>query len=640
MTFQANGGLNYYQIDLTYPVIINIDGIVNSTTSNNVQASLELCNSNDDLITSVSGGGSADVELDITAVYLIPGTYYIVVKSNVAGASDVEVIKEADACRTTTSFNDPLYGCQWHLKNTGQLGDITSSGEDINVEGVWDDNVFGAGINVAVVDDGMQTGHEDLTDNVNTSLNHDYSGNNDVYDPSKARGTRVSGVIAATGDNSLGVRGAAPQAGIYSYNLAGNLTSANAKDAMIRNRDTTAVSVNNWGPEDTSVLIEASSEWEEGVGMGISEGLGGKGVFYVWAAGDGDKNSNLADHANFDEYSNYYAVTAVCSVDGEGNKSSFSEEGVNLWVCAPGEDITTTDNNNGYVFDASGTAYSAAQVAGVAALMREVNSDLSWRDLKLILAASARKNDASDTDWETGAHKYGSDTESYNYNPKYGFGVVDAEAATGLAESWTNVPRMRTQTDSSGTIDMAIPDYNDATSTDGVLVSRLTVPDTSLSFTEFVEIELNFSHTYLPDLNIQITSPDGTVSQLTEIDSNSFGYTDKTHRFGSARHLGEDPAGEWTLKISDTVSDDTGTLHSWSIKVYGHSKEDTVTPPTQPGPTATRRPGTPGADSGGGGCAVSDQRGVIPDLLGAVACLMLIPVSVVIRRKIRSHIKM
>ncbi len=577
-----------------------------------------------------------------------------------------------------------------------------------------------------MVDDGMQTGHEDLADNVNTSLNHDYSGNNDVYDPSKTRGTRVSGVIAGAGDNSLGVRGTAPQAGIYSYNLAGNLNNANAKDAMIRNRDTTAVSINNWGPNDLPLLRETSSEWEEGVGTGISEGFGGKGVFYVWAAGDGSR-----DQANFDEYSNYYAVTTVCSVDGEGSNSSFSEEGVNLWVCAPGERITTTDNNDRYVFDARGTAYSAAQVSGVAALMREVNGNLSWRDLKLILAASARKNDASDTGWETGAHKYGSDSESYNYNPKYGFGVVDAEAAAGLAESWTNVPMMRTQTASSGTIDMAIPDHNNGV--DGEATAILTVPDTSLSFTEFIEIELNFSHTYFPDLNIQITSPDGTVSQLSNryiadalsyvvsntLTRSDFAYTNKTHRFGSARHLGEGPAGEWTLRISDTANGDSGTLHSWSIKAYGHSTAPsfdgetiddqeyfTGTAVTETLPAATGGDGTltysltpalptglnfnastreisgtptsvsssdtymytvtdddgdmaelsftirvvnrpaplpprqtPGTDAGGGGgCTISDQNEAVPDMLTALASLMLIPLSVLIRRKIRSQI--
>ena len=65
---------------------------------------------------------------------------------------------------TATTISDPLYGCQWHLHNTGQLkGGVP--GEDINVEEVWDDNL-GADINVAVVDDGMDYAHEDLSANV------------------------------------------------------------------------------------------------------------------------------------------------------------------------------------------------------------------------------------------------------------------------------------------------------------------------------------------------------------------------------------------------------------------------------------------------------------------------------------------
>jgi len=42
---------------------------------------------------------------------------------------------------------------------------------------------------------------------------------------------------------------------------------------------------------------------------------------------------------------------------------------------------------------------------------------------------------------------------------------------------------------------------------------------------------------------------------------------------------------------------------------------------------------------GAGGCVISDQNDAVPNLLGVMACLMLIPVSVVIRRKIRYQIK-
>jgi len=47
----------------------------------------------------------------------------------------------------------------------------------------------------------------------------------------------------------------------------------------------------------------------------------------------------------------------------------------------------------------------------------------------------------------------------------------------------------------------------------------------------------------------------------------------------------------------------------------------------------------PPATAGGGGCAISDQNDVVSDLLAVIACLMLIPVAVVIRRNRRSQIK-
>ncbi len=493
----------------------------------------------------------------------------------------------------SSDIEDPLYGCQWHLKNTGQFiysGKEITAGEDINIEGVWNEDVYGTGINLAIVSDGIDLSHEDLSVNVRSGPNYDLSERNnsernssekdnserdDHSDGSSFTGTRAAGVIAATGYNGLGVRGVAPGASIYSNELTGDNREA---DAVVRNKEITAVLVNGRGSEDGAFFQEASTSWEEGVELGISKGFYGKGVFYVWGAGDGHERG---DQANFSEYSNYYGVTAVCSTDGFGKKSIFSEEGVNLWVCAPGSDIVTTDNKNDYVVT-SGTFLSASQVGGVAALLREINGNLSWRDIKLILAGSARQNDFFDPSWETGAVKYGSDTERYNSNPKYGFGVVDAEAAAELAKSWKGVGEMRTITASSDN-ELTIPDGDGEA--DGVLVSRLMIPDLEeVTFTEFVEAELVLSCDCLQDLNIQITSPSGTVSELvrevvrgsSNEEENCVSYLRRTHRFGSAKHLGEDPSGEWILKISDTAPGDeedgknTVTLHSWSIKVYGN----------------------------------------------------------------------
>ena len=101
----------------------------------------------------------------------------------------------------------------------------------------------------------------------------------------------------------------------------------------------------------------------------------------------------------------------------------------------------TTENSNRYRDDFGGTSSAAPAVSGVAALVRQANPDLTWRDVKLVLAETARKNDPANPGWEDGARMYGLATGSYHFNHEYGFGVVDAAAAVELAKSWTNLPQ-------------------------------------------------------------------------------------------------------------------------------------------------------------------------------------------------------
>ena len=110
-----------------------------------------------------------------------PGTHYIRVFTLFRVASNpvpytIHAFEDAgypaflEDCQAKTDalndlqIGDSLYGCQWHLRN--------QSGEDINVEPVWAEGITGEGINIALVDDGMDFNHEDLRENVNTSLNH------------------------------------------------------------------------------------------------------------------------------------------------------------------------------------------------------------------------------------------------------------------------------------------------------------------------------------------------------------------------------------------------------------------------------------------------------------------------------------
>ena len=411
----------------------------------------------------------------------------------------------ADIDRPST-VNDPLYGCQWHLNNERQLkGGIPD--EDINVEAVWDAGSLGAGVNVVVVDDGMDYEHEDLSANVNTARNHDYTGGDDIYDPFEYHGTAVAGIIAAR-DNSLGVRGVAPRATLYGYNLFLDSTDANEADAMRRDLETD-VSNNSWGPGDGRGLDAAPGIWEMAIEKGITEGSNGKGIFYAWAAGNG---ASVGDNSNFDGYANHYGVTAACAVNDQGKRSAYSEEGANLWVCAPSSDftrdrhgITTTTNDDFYRDDFGGTSAAAPIVSGVAALVRSANSDLSWRDVKLILAASARQNDADNTGWEDGALQYGSDTARYHFNHEYGFGVVDAAAAVDLADGWTLVPELTEASAASAPFAgefLWIPDSR------AWVTSSITL-GSEVEFTEFVELNADFDHPYFRDLQVELVSPAG-----------------------------------------------------------------------------------------------------------------------------------
>ena len=460
---------------------------------------------------------------------LEPGSYYFKVTTP-AGVTthpvpytfhvfeDTEYTEFIEQCEARTrsldnpEISDPLYACQWHLERP--------EGGDINVEAAWAQGATGEGVNVAVVDDGMYFTHEDLRDNVDTSRNHDYTGSGSIYTPLEHHGTHVAGIIAAR-DNEIGVRGVAPRATVYGYNyLAGETTTLNRADAMSRHRATTAVSNNSWGPLDGPGLGRAGSFWVQAVKAGLGNGYDGKGVFYAFAGGNGHE---LGDDSNLDELANYFGVTAVCAVNDHDTRSGFSEMGANLWICAPSDDITdlhqgilTTENSDRYFEEFGGTSASTPIAAGVAALMRDANPDLTWRDLKLILAATARKNDPRNPGWQDGARKYGSASaaDRYHFNREYGFGVVDAGAAVDLAKRWITAPLLQDSNAASGRLNQAIPD---APLIGGFkTVTRTLTLESDMGFAEFVEVTVNFDHSSFRDLDIELVSPSGAVSKLVE----------------------------------------------------------------------------------------------------------------------------
>jgi proprotein convertase subtilisin/kexin type 2 len=516
---------------------------------------------------------------------------------------------------TYKTGNDPFFADQWHLKNTAQFTSSTA-GEDIDVVPVWTDGIKGEGVLVTVVDDGLQITHEDLAQNVAAGLSHDYQYGGTNPSPTSSsnyHGTEVGGVIAARDMNAVGVRGVATRASLAGYNLLYDQTAvstADMQDAMIRNEAQVAVSNNSWGLA-VDGLGEAEPPfdtlWQQGVAEGVANGRGGKGIVYVWAAGNGawppDSSDPYGgqDNSNYDYQANNRNVIAVCSVDGNGQQASYSENGANLWLCAPGGGdvmsggnlyslgLPTTDlmgnaglnpgllgdySNTNYTRGFLGTSAAAPQVSGVVALMLEANPNLGWRDVRLILAETARKNDTTDGDWAV-TSPTGSEP-TYHINHKYGFGVVDAAAAVALAKTWTKVGAQSVVTKTKNS-PVAIPDSDSTGVTQSVTVTNDLV-------VEYVEVDFSSDHIYPGDLEIVLTAPSGTKSTLAEphycisefTGSPLFGscmYQYNPWTFASVRDLGESSVGPWTLTVKDRQSSDGGSwnLTSWTLRIYGRA---------------------------------------------------------------------
>jgi kexin len=215
--------------------------------------------------------------------------------------------------------------------------------------------------------------------------------------------------------------------------------------------------------------------------------------------------------------------------------------------------------------------------SGVVALMLQANPDLTWRDVRLILTQTARQNDPADTDWKTNG-------AGFHINHKYGFGVIDADAAVTAAGSWSaNLGAELTYTvppTSAKSVNLPIPDKDPSPNIPPTAVSdTITVAGSGITSIEFIEITFTAPHTYFGDLEITLkNNTTNTESILAETHACTNADTGAPIRcqpsydgwvFGTVRHLGEAANGDWTLTVTDQAPQDTGTFESWQLKFYG-----------------------------------------------------------------------
>jgi subtilisin family serine protease len=319
-----------------------------------------------------------------------------------------------------------LYSQQWGLKNTGQNGGVV--GMDVRAEAAWN-QTRGSNIKVAVIDEGVELTHPDLQANLltgydaTTGASQGANGSPNSWD---AHGTMCAGIIAAV-NNTIGIVGVASSAKVVPIRKAFH---ANNTSAHWTSNDSWTIDAFNYA-RSTAQADVISCSWNGGsvsssvtsaINNAALNGRNGKGCVVVFAAGN-DSVSTILYPANLPN------VIAVGAIQTNGTRSVFSNYGSDLDVVAPGATIISTDitGTGGYNTSSgtagdyasrSGTSLACPHVAGIAALILAVNSDLTRIQVKNIIESTARK---------VGGYTYSSGYSHGTWNTEMGYGLVDAE---------------------------------------------------------------------------------------------------------------------------------------------------------------------------------------------------------------------
>ena len=471
-------------------------------------------------------------------------------------------------------YNDPLYPQQWYLANNGDNGGV--AGADINLIPLMGE-YRGRGVSVLVNDDGIDYNHPELVTAYDRTRDGGPTAPTDDGFPSSLQnghGTFVAGFIAAQSNNGVGMVGIADRGSITSYRVL----DGDPIGGLQRIVDFD-VSNNSWGFVSPfvsdSVFTENGGQLFLAVLDSITFGRDGLGSVAVFAAG----NEFLFGYdTNFFGLQSSPFVITVAALDRndtyrdiEDNRPlGFSTPGTSILVSAPGTQVISTDMVGSAGYDAgdyhtdSGTSFAAPIVSAVVALMLEANPSLGYRDVMEILAYSARWNDRTDPSWNINA------AENFNggglhFNRNYGFGAVNAHAAVRLAETWIG---QQTESNVNIVLDTS-PDFG-------------FINPAGSSFNFIIEEEINLQHVLinidaifddLSEMTISLVSPRGTESFLIFEPFNG-----ETKPFSSQWLLtslefwGEDPRGQWTLRIEDTGGDgfaNGGFVQSLDLSLLG-----------------------------------------------------------------------
>ncbi len=288
--------------------------------------------------------------------------------------AEVDRLIELGAPPSTRSYlaplpDDPLFGLQWGLRNTGQRYESATStvvgepGVDVRALEAWSVSRGDPRVRVGVIDTAIDVGHPDLGDAVveqRSTLD-----DRDAATKPGVHGTAVAGVIAARGRDGFGMTGLAPEVSIVSVvafeELAAraSTTTLGTILAAFEMAGTLDVDVINasWVTSDPSPLLLAA--------------VADAGVPVVAASGN-EGAVLTADTGRFPAGFTLPNLVSVTAIDPRGQVPAFANVGAEVIdVGAPGAFIATPGLGVGHVW-AEGTSFAAPFVTAALALAVEV----------------------------------------------------------------------------------------------------------------------------------------------------------------------------------------------------------------------------------------------------------------------------
>jgi len=288
---------------------------------------------------------------------------------------------------------------------------------NINLESAWDLTTGSNEVIVAIIDDAIDISHPDLRNNM--MAGYDFvDGDND---PSpglcvdsvnqteilEQHGTQVAGIIAATGNNNLGIAGVNWQVKIMPLRI-GCYYSSNLETQAVQyaiDHGAHIINASYGGPalrarnEKVIQLLEDQA----------------REILFVTAAGNYHLNND--DIPMYPGNIDFPNVITVAASDRNNQLTEWAQYGAtSVDLSAPGLDLLTTIAGSDYD-KVNGSSFSTAVVSGVAALVKsyDISQSLSASDLKAVLQASV------------------SPVEGQNARSKTS-GVVNARAALDLLD--------------------------------------------------------------------------------------------------------------------------------------------------------------------------------------------------------------